>query len=934
MPTFVDRNLTGFPGLNIRSSAGVIRFETPDLAWTTTTGHRVLFANAANNLIWDNGTTQITLASATGVATTWEQIYANDATLAMSATGMTMSQSGNAMVLTLTKTGTGAGDALVINNAGTGNDISIVVTDAGSTGVSLDYWHNSATPATNDVIFVEEFNANDSAAVSTEYARFRILATDVTDTSEDASMEWALFVAGTQRTCLTLTGPTMTIGDGASNATLTTSGALDLIISTNAGTNSGTIRIYDGVNGNIELLNDGTGDVTIPTSGIVQGGTTPTRCTFSVGGTIGDGFLIASSSITTGDVLAVDHTSAATLAGGNLLNLLVASTSVFAVGEGGVTVIAGVAGENVLTITAGDVLLSDASLTMTDADNAATLSVTNNTATTASVFVYAGSGAFTGVTTSSFMTLTASGLTSGTLLRLVANAATTSVGVVDISTTGLTSGSSLRITEATATFTTGARAIEVDLVAATAGNGMTITTTGAYTGTGMVLLTAGAATTGILLSLVSTTGMTSGSLLRMTTSTGGAVATNGICSIRATGAYTSTSNAGLLDVEATATTAGTVVRIAASAAAQTTASLLQVIASGYTTGYTGVVAEITGVGTTGAGTVFRVASAQTTAGTGILLDTNGITTGGVGMSISHTTSVIGAGSSMLRITSTGADTGTTTGCLLDLASSTATAGTLVLVTSATLATGSGQVWALAGLTTGVGFSMTHATAVIASGGSMFRLNSGGIDTATTTGCLVDLTSTASTAGTQVLMTFSGLTTGVGMRMVGNAITSGIMVDLESSLAGFNGLYIDCKSAVATTEFSVGVNGRLAVRGTAGITALTITAGDVTTADGAFAAAIESVTVGAAAATFAVDSNYVRVTGDAGGNSVTTITGGISGQIVVLEFRDALVTIVNDNTDAANTIDLLAGNTTFATDATLTLGFNGTSWKEITRSINA
>ena len=49
--------------------------------------------------------------------------------------------------------------------------------------------------------------------------------------------------------------------------------------------------------------------------------------------------------------------------------------------------------------------------------------------------------------------------------------------------------------------------------------------------------------------------------------------------------------------------------------------------------------------------------------------------------------------------------------------------------------------------------------------------------------------------------------------------------------------------------------------------------------------------------------------------------------------DGLVTIVDDNTHAANTIDIVGANTTFADDATLTLIFDGTSWYELTRSVN-
>ena len=51
------------------------------------------------------------------------------------------------------------------------------------------------------------------------------------------------------------------IGTGAAAATLTTSGAHDLVLDTNSGTNSGTITITDGSNGNITIEPNGTGDV-------------------------------------------------------------------------------------------------------------------------------------------------------------------------------------------------------------------------------------------------------------------------------------------------------------------------------------------------------------------------------------------------------------------------------------------------------------------------------------------------------------------------------------------------------------------------------------------------------------------------------------------------------------------------------------------------
>ena len=56
------------------------------------------------------------------------------------------------------------------------------------------------------------------------------------------------------------TGETI-IGSGGAAATLTTSGAYDLILDTNSGSNSGTIQITDAANGHIAITPNGTGNV-------------------------------------------------------------------------------------------------------------------------------------------------------------------------------------------------------------------------------------------------------------------------------------------------------------------------------------------------------------------------------------------------------------------------------------------------------------------------------------------------------------------------------------------------------------------------------------------------------------------------------------------------------------------------------------------------
>lgn len=365
----------------------------------------------------------------------------------------------------------------------------------------------------------------------------------------------------------------------------------------------------------------------------------------------------------------------------------------------GVTV-SGTGGSNMLTITAGDVSIADGSITMIDADNAATLSVTNDTATTASVIVIAGSGTFTGNTTSSFMTITPSGLTTGTAVYLPVAALTTGKGV-HIVGNALTTGNLIAVTS-TATAITGngrlflsshsgatgtsatlnefssAAGDETIVLAVTAsgalalGNILKVSGSSMTTGTAINAGDLDALTTGIGLSVASTsTGVTTGSLIRVSTATTGAVATNGIVSIRATGAYTSTSNVGLVDVVASATTAGTVMRIASTAAGQTATELLRVIASGFTTGYTGNVALFQSSSTTGASNVVSIVAANTTAGNALKVTADSLTTG-TGVLVTSSGTITSSGEGLVNIVASGATTGY--GLKIDMTEGTLTTG--------------------------------------------------------------------------------------------------------------------------------------------------------------------------------------------------------------------------------------------------------------------
>lgn len=104
-----------------------------------------------------------------------------------------------------------------------------------------------------------------------------------------------------------------------------------------------------------------TANITSMTLGSVDGFTLSGDCTFTTSATTGQGLLIDGSSVTSGDALRVE-TDAATLTGGNIINCTVDGTSVFDVDEDGSITISGTAASDAITLTAGDISISNGTL--------------------------------------------------------------------------------------------------------------------------------------------------------------------------------------------------------------------------------------------------------------------------------------------------------------------------------------------------------------------------------------------------------------------------------------------------------------------------------------------------------------------------------------------------------------------------------------------
>jgi hypothetical protein len=516
-------------------------------------------------------------------------------------------------------------------------------------------------------------------------------------------------------------------------------------------------------------------------------------------------------------------------------------------------VFAGDAGSDSITLTAGDVVFSDGSVAITDADNAATFTVTNNTATSASVIVLAGSGVFTGNTTSSFATLTASGLTTGTVLYIPVVGLTTGKAIDIVGTTALTTGILVNVESGTTgTSLTGA------------GRMLKINHTGATTSSGILAEVLSAATDETTLFQITTSqALALGTALKLSTAS---VTTGTLISVL--GAALTTGSA-ISCTDLAALTTGTAINIAHATSVITTGSLVKIATSGVNTGSggdgtalditasgqlagslvtvdtiqtTGTAMSIisTGIMTTTGNLLTLTANSATTAAGLLRVNGNGLTSGIGAVITSSATAITGAGR-MLRVDHTG--TTTTSGVLSEFASA-ATDETVVLrvTASAALATGvlvdlsaaaltTGTVLDLGGLaaittgnavviaasgttrTDGMLLSISDASTAATATGRMLLVNHTGVTGVSTIlsefasaandeTIIMQITASAANALGKALLVSTATTTGNGIQVTANALTTGYALSVDSSATAITSagrLFLINHSGVTSTS---------------------------------------------------------------------------------------------------------------------------------------
>jgi hypothetical protein len=824
---------------NINLKGGLLRFNATQASNPFGDVSYGLYVNDSGELIFRSLTTSTTLGTAGGgsSAPTLDAIYAGDKSLAITAGALTLAGAHASNDVLLITNASGSGDCIQVTNSGTGNDIEgtgdtwhftkagdftankgVMAGDAGSDSLTLtagDVVFSDGSVTITDADDATTLSITNDSCVGTGPLVYITGAGTYTgtDVTSFVYINPSGLVAGTAFYLLCdaledglgaqivgdalTSGALLTVSSSSAAITSTTGGLLSVVSSGATATGSVLAYMSSAAADDAILLQ-------LLVSDVFEGGSVfdISAAAMTTGTAIDIGDL---SAVTTGKGLFIDN-DGNTLTTGKLIHIDSGSVAITTTGRMFLSDHTGNAGSSATlnefkTVATDETVLckltAEAMATGKVLDLGALAALTTGTgisiAHTTSVIANGGSlvklsssSVDTATTSGTILDIANTGSVAGTLVRIYSNlAAQTGTTGLEVKAAGYTTGYTGSLVQFTGCGTTGdAEVLLVTSANTTAGQAVKIVSAATTTNGSALNILAEGLTTGVGLRFAHTTSVIAdgGSMVRLSDS---GVATGG------------TTNGTILDIINTGSVAGTLVKIFSNVAAQTATCLLDIVAAGYTTGYTGSVVKITGVSTTGAGAVLTVTGANTTAGTTVTVDAAAVTTG-----------------TGLLVTSAGVIV--TTGELVSLVANGATTCTGVLRISATALT-DGFVAEL----TGGGSTATATGGVLnlaagaATDGSALRITTTGIYIGTAG--IVDINATETTTGTVIDILNEGRTTGDVIKITTN--TTG------------TGNYIHCYDGAAT-DFKVSRYGAVTIAGNAiGTAALTMNNGDLVMTSG-------------------------------------------------------------------------------------------------------
>jgi len=245
--TEADANISN---LNTAKIENVVEDTTPQLGGALdVNGKDITSASNGNINISPNGSGNIALTPATGKiilgALDWPTVTGTN--------GQVLTTNGTTAATWATPSGgftsfTVAGDSGTSQSITDGNTLTVV----GGTNL------NSVASATDTITVNLDTTVTGLTSLTS--------TTVVTDTIDGSTVNGPITIAPNGTGDLYLNADSVRVGDSNANATITTNGTGDLILSTNGGTSSGVITIQDGLDNDITVVPAGTGKVHFETS--------------------------------------------------------------------------------------------------------------------------------------------------------------------------------------------------------------------------------------------------------------------------------------------------------------------------------------------------------------------------------------------------------------------------------------------------------------------------------------------------------------------------------------------------------------------------------------------------------------------------------------------------------------------------------------------
>lgn len=554
--------------------------------------------------------------------------------------------------------------------------------------------------------------------------------------------------------------------------------------------------------------------------------------------------------------------------------------------------LAGTSDQTSFSMTTGDFIMSDGKVAITNVDNENVLLITDNGNTSVSQVAFAGSGAYTGSTTNSFFTVTASGLTTGTSTYIPVVALTTGKGlhVNYAGTTSATSGLLVDISSSATAMTSTGRLLKVEHTGVSSASGAGILSefiSAATDATSILKVNASSTLTGSLLtvamaSVVTGTGINIPNVDAITTGFGVNIA-SAATAITTTGRIfivshsATTSSSGTLSEFSSAATDSTIVhKITASGAL--TGSLLQVSGASVVSG------KLIDVGNANAlttGIALNLISTSTGITSGSLIRASTGTTGAVatnGVYSFLATAAFTSGASTVGLFHI-AGASTVTGTILSVLGGAQTTGIAVNVTDPSTGMTSGSLLRVISATTGA----------VATNGLVSLQASGAYTSASNVG-LLTLIANSTTAGTIQSIFGNALTTGVAFLASGTGVYTGTGFFTVTQSGATTGTLVQITGAGLTTGFG-----------------LTVTATAATLTTGRYFSANDGTTE-----VFGIGTNGHIISKQTTAPTIATNSTGLSAVAVTAGSTDTCGTITSTGTPASGTVITLTFNKTYTT----------------------